>query len=195
MENGGGPEKAPPPARLVAPMIQDSPELLARARGIALLVLDVDGVLTDGGIYLDARGEVTKRFHVHDGLGIKVAQAEGIEVAVITGLDHPAVAARMRDLGIEEYHPGFKNKVETLRDILRRKGLTPKQVAYLGDDWVDAGPLRLVGLPMAVCDAQPEILELACWVSSRPGGQGAVREAIRFLLTASGRLADAYARF
>ena len=176
-------------------MPEDAKLAIARARDVELLVLDVDGVVTDGGIYVDARGEVTKRFHVHDGLGIKAAQAAGLAVAVISGLDSPAVAARMRDLGIEEYHPGFKNKVETLRDILRRKGLTPKQVAYLGDDWVDAGPLRLVGLPMAVCDAQPEILELACWVSSRPGGQGAVREAIRFLLTASGRLADAYARF
>lgn len=176
-------------------MSLESSDVLARARNIVLLVLDVDGVLTDGGIYLDAQGEVTKRFHVHDGLGIKVAQAEGIDVAVITGLDHPAVAARMRDLGIEEYHPGFKRKVDTLQDIMRRKGLTPDQVAYLGDDWVDAGPLGLVGLPMAVSDAQPEILALAHWVSSRPGGHGAVREAIRFLLSASGRLTDAYARF
>ena len=172
-----------------------APDCLERARRVALLVLDVDGVMTDGGIHVDARGEVTKRFHVQDGLGIKLAQAEGLGLAVITGLDHPAVAARIRDLGIEEYHPGFHKKTEILRDIVARKGLSFEQVAYLGDDWVDAGPLGLVGLPMAVADAQPEILALAGWVSSRPGGQGAVREAIRFLLAASGRLEAAWARF
>jgi 3-deoxy-D-manno-octulosonate 8-phosphate phosphatase (KDO 8-P phosphatase) len=176
-------------------MSPQSPDLVARAQAVSLLVLDVDGVLTDGGMYVDARGEVTKRFNVHDGLGIKVAQAAGIEVAVITGLDHPAVAARIRELGIGEYHPGASKKSETLLDIIERRGLAPDRVAYLGDDWVDAGPMQLVGLPMAVADAQPEILALARWVSGRAGGHGAVREAIRFLLAASGRLTDAYARF
>lgn len=174
---------------------RDDSRILARARDIALLVLDVDGVLTDGGIYTDAHGAVSKRFHVHDGLGIRAALATGLDVAVITGRQSGAVDARMRELGISEYHPGQPDKVPVLTDILRRKGLAPRQTAYLGDDWVDAGPMRLVGLPMAVADAQPEILDLALWVATKPGGQGAVREAIRVLLAASGRLDAAFARF
>lgn len=163
-----------------------------QAREISLLVLDVDGVLTDGGLYVDGRGEITKRFHAVDGLGIKAAQIAGLMVAVISGLDNPSVAARIKELGIAEYHPGHYRKVPILQEIWERTGTSPEQTAYLGDDWVDAGPMGLVGLPMAVADAQPEILDLALWVTTRPGGQGAVREAIRFLLAASGRLQTAY---
>ena len=163
---------------------------LLRARNISLLVLDVDGVMTDGGIYIDAAGGIAKRFHVHDGLGIKVAQAAGLRVAVISGLESPAVAARIRELGIDEYHPGIRHKVPVLRDILARQGIGPGQAAYLGDDWVDAGPMEFVGLPMAVADAQPEILDRALWISRLAGGQGAVREAVRFLLAARGQLED-----
>lgn len=162
-----------------------SPE--ERAVSIRLLILDVDGVLTDGGLYYDHQGNVVKRFHVQDGLGIKLAQAAGLEVAVITGLDHPAVEKRVRELGIREYHAGRIRKDELLADMCRRLDLTPEQAAYLGDDWVDAGIMRRVGLAMAVANAQPEILELAHWVSSKSGGQGAVREAIRFLLGCQGK--------
>ena len=176
-------------------MSADAKLAITRAREVELLVLDVDGVMTDGGIYVDARGEVTKRFHVHDGLGIKAAQAAGLSVAVISGLDSPAVAARMRELGIEEYHPGHYRKVGVLEGILARAGLAPHQAAFLGDDWVDAGPMELVGLPMAVADAQPEILDLALWVSRRGGGQGAVREAVRYILAAKGRLEAAFQWF
>ena len=172
-------------------------EDLARRRAgqIVLLVLDVDGVMTDGGIYIDAQGGVAKRFHVHDGLGIKAAQMFGLDIAVISGLDSPAVAARIKELGIDEYHPGHYRKVPVLQGILERRGLSPSQAAYLGDDWVDAGPMQLVGLPMAVADAQPEIAELALWRTRAAGGQGAVREAIRFILSARQRLEAAYAWF
>ena len=167
----------------------------SRAREVKLLILDVDGVVTDGGLYIDAQGGIAKRFNVHDGLGIKAAQAVGLEVAVISGLDSPAVAARMAELDIAEYHPGHLRKVAVLEGILKRLGLGPQQAAYLGDDWVDAGPMELVGLPMAVADAQPEILDLALWVSRRGGGQGAVREAVRFILATQGRLEAAYQWF
>lgn len=163
-------------------------DLTARARRITLLVLDVDGVMTDGGLVYDASGAIRKRFHVHDGLGIKLAQEAGIEVAMISGLDQGAAAARARELGIAEYHGGHLRKLPILEDILARKGLTFEQAAFLGDDWVDAPVMARVGLPMAVADAQPEILDMALWVSRRPGGQGAVREAIRFLLSAQGKL-------
>lgn len=167
----------------------------SRAREVRLLVLDVDGVMTDGGIYVDARGGIAKRFNIHDGLGIKAAQAAGLAIAVVSGLDSPAVAARMAELGITEYHPGHLRKVAVVEGILARQGIGAQQAAYLGDDWVDAGPMELVGLPMAVADAQPEILDLALWVSRREGGHGAVREAVRFILAAQGRLEAAYQWF
>ncbi len=151
-------------------------------RRVKLLILDVDGVLTDGGLYYDPTGGVSKRFNVQDGLGIKIAQACGLEVAVITGLNHKAVETRVRELGIAEYHAGHVNKVPLMEDIRSRIGCEPSQIAYLGDDWVDAGVMRAVGLPMAVANAQPEILSLAKWTTTLPGGHGAVREAIMFLL-------------
>lgn len=162
--------------------------LVARARRISLLVLDVDGVMTDGGLLYDPAGNILKRFHVHDGMGIKLAQEAGLEVAMISGLDQGATAVRARELGVLEYHGGHVRKLPVLQGILARKGISFEQTAFLGDDWVDAPVMRRVGLPMAVADAQPEILRLAAWVSRRPGGHGAVREAIRFVLQAKGRL-------
>jgi len=161
---------------------------LARAKQVRLLVLDVDGVLTDEGLYYDAQGAISKRFNVQDGLGVKLAQGAGIEVAVITGLDSPAVETRVRELDVEEYFAGHLKKRAVLEDLAARKGLDLEAVAYLGDDWVDLTPLRLVGLPMAVANAQPVIKRAALWVSQTPGGHGAVREAIRFILMAKGQL-------
>lgn len=158
------------------------------ARNIRALVLDVDGVFTDGGLYYDADGCVTKRFNVQDGLGVKLAQAAGIEVAVITGLSHKAVEVRVRELGITEYHHGHIDKLPLLKEVRDSLDVEFSQMAYLGDDWVDAEVMRNVGLPMAVANAQPEILEIAAWVSTVPGGSGAVREAVRFILEARGKL-------
>lgn len=160
----------------------------ATARSIRLLVLDVDGVLTDGGLYYMPDGSTAKRFNVQDGLGIKVAQAAGLHLAVITGLDNECVARRVRELGITEYHPGHRAKNAVLADLCRRLDVSLEQTAYLGDDWVDAGPMSRVGLPMAVPNAQPEILDMAAWTSKAHGGHGAVREAIRFLLDCQGKL-------
>lgn len=162
------------------------------AKDVKLLILDVDGVLTDGGLTYDHEGNVSKRFHVQDGLGVKIAQSFGLDIAVITGLNHGAVAARVKELGISEYHAGHIKKVPVMDGICERLGMTRTQVAYLGDDWVDAGVMRAVGLPMAVANAQPEIVQLAQWVSVLPGGQGAVREAIMFILRCQGHLAQAW---
>lgn len=163
--------------------------------GIKLLVLDVDGVLTDGGLYYDHEGHVSKRFNVQDGLGIKIAQSFGLDVAVITGLNHGAVEKRVRELGISEYHAGHVDKVPLMDDIRKRLGLERSQIGYLGDDWVDAGVMRAVGLPMAVANAQPEILALAKWISTRPGGHGAVREAVMFLLGCRGQYDAAWEKW
>lgn len=163
--------------------------------GVRLLILDVDGVLTDGGLYYDPDGRVTKRFNVQDGLGIKIAQSFGLDIAVITGLNHGAVEKRVRELGIAEYHAGHVDKVPLLDEIRGRLGLERGEIAYLGDDWVDAGVMRAVGLPMAVSNAQPEILALAKWVSTRSGGHGAVREAVMFLLRCRGQYDAAWEKW
>lgn len=157
------------------------------AISIRLLVLDVDGVLTDGGLYYDLQNQVIKRFDVQDGLGIKIAQQAGITIAVITGLDSPAVAARMRDLGITDYYAGFLDKRACLEEIRARHDLEWEQMAYLGDDWVDLSVMDMVGLPLAVANAQPEVKSIASYVTTAKGGQGAVREVVRHLLIAQGK--------
>ncbi len=159
-----------------------------RAAKVRMLVLDVDGVLTDGGLYYGEDGRVLKRFNAQDGLGIKLAQQAGITIGIISGLDSQAVAARARELGITYYYPGHRHKIPVLQEISKKSGITFEEMAYMGDDWVDVGPMKAVGLPMAVANAQPEILELALWTASCNGGQGAVREAIRFILTSQASL-------
>lgn len=157
------------------------------AADIRLLVLDVDGVLTDGGLYYDLQNQVMKRFDVQDGLGIKIAQQAGIQVAVISGLDSPAVATRVRDLGIADYYGGYLDKRACLEELKEKHGLLWEQMAYLGDDWVDLSVMDMVGLPLAVANAQPEVKNIASYVTAAKGGQGAVREVIRHLLMAQGK--------
>jgi 3-deoxy-D-manno-octulosonate 8-phosphate phosphatase (KDO 8-P phosphatase) len=160
------------------------------ARDVRLMVLDVDGVLTDGGLYYDESGCVMKRFNVQDGLAIKIAPQVGLEFAVITGLDSPAVRKRVTELGIKHYHPGHLRKAPVLRRISEETGIPLAHMAYVGDDWVDAAPMSLVGLPIAVPNARPEILKLAIWTTGARGGHGAVRESIDFVLRAQGKLED-----
>ncbi len=163
-----------------------NPELLAQS--IMMLVFDVDGVLTDGGLYLESSGEVIKRFDVQDGLGIKLAQEANLGLAVISGLESEAVRRRVLDLGIQEYYEGCKDKIGVLDNLCRRYELAFSQIAYLGDDWIDGPPLSRVGLAMAVDNAQPEIKAIVQWISRSAGGHGAVREAICFILQAQGKL-------
>ncbi len=165
----------------------------ARAAKVRLLVLDVDGVLTDGGLYFDESGLAIKRFDVQDGLGIKIAQDCGMVVAIITGMDSPPVARRMEMLGIVDYHCGFIKKLDALDSIRQKYNLTWEEVAFLGDDWVDLAPLRHVGLPMAVANAQPEVKALSLYVTRNEGGRGAVREVIRNFLISRGVFSDVLA--
>ena len=157
-----------------------------RAKSIRLIVLDVDGVLTDGGLYFDGQGMCMKRFHVQDGIGIKLAQAAGLEVAIVTGDITPIVVRRAEMLGITECHQGPQRKTACVDDMRRRMGLEWDQVAFVGDDWIDMGAMRKVGLPIAVQNAQPEVKEIAAMITEQEGGHGAVREVIRFILTAQG---------
>lgn len=164
------------------------PAVIEAARFVTFLVLDVDGVLTDGGLYYDAEGRVTKRFDVQDGFGIGLLRKNGIRVAVITGQDSPAVAERMRILHIEDYYAGCVDKIHSLAEVIARHGFAREQTAYLGDDWIDIPAMRRVGFPMAVANAQPEVKVCARYVTRAHGGRGAVREAARLILYARGLL-------
>ncbi len=157
------------------------------ARSVKLLVLDVDGVLTDGGLYYDANGLAFKRFDVHDGIGIRLAKSAGIEVAVLSGMAAPCVEKRLELLGVTEYHGGSDNKWTLLDAMRRRLDLEWHEIAYLGDDWVDLAPMLAVGLPAAVANAMPEVREAARYVTRLGGGHGAVREFVDFILTCQGK--------
>jgi 3-deoxy-D-manno-octulosonate 8-phosphate phosphatase (KDO 8-P phosphatase) len=157
---------------------------VAAARRVALLVLDVDGVLTDGRLWYGERGEALKAFNVRDGVGIKRLRAAGIEVAVISGRSSPAVALRMRELGVLEVLQGVDDKGAALDALLARLGVAPQDCACLVDDTPDLPMMRAVGLPAAVADAEPEVLAAARQVTRRPGGAGAVREFCDWLLAA-----------
>ena len=160
------------------------------AQAVKLVVLDCDGVLTDGGLYYDHDGNVMKRFNVLDGLGIKAAQKCGITIAVITGLDAKSVATRMNDLGIVDYYAGHLKKVACIEEIKNKYQLEWEEIAYVGDDWIDIPPMRKVGLPIAVANAMPEVKELALMQTENSGGHGAVREALNFIMHSQGSLED-----
>ena len=149
-----------------------------------MLVLDVDGVLTDGRLWFGADGEALKVFHVRDGLGLKLLQRAGVRIAVISGRRSAAVEARMRELGVADVEQGVDDKLRSLGDLLTRHELPASRVACLVDDTTDLPLMRAVGLPAAVADAHPDVLALASHVTRLPGGQGAVREFCDFLLAA-----------
>ena len=157
------------------------------AEKIKMLVLDVDGVLTDGGLYYDLQSQIMKRFNVHDGLGIKIAMSSGIGVSVITGFESKAVKKRIDDLGIKDYYAGYLDKRDCLKEIKERYDLEWDEMSYLGDDWVDLSVMSKVGLPLAVANAQPEVKHASRYVTTAKGGEGAVREVVRLLLMAQGK--------
>jgi 3-deoxy-D-manno-octulosonate 8-phosphate phosphatase (KDO 8-P phosphatase) len=154
--------------------------------GIELCVLDVDGVLTDGRLWFDAEGEALKVFHVRDGLGIKLAQRAGIEIAVLSGRRHDAVARRMAELGVRELRQGVDDKVAALGELLRARRLDAARVACLVDDTSDLPLLDAVGFGAAVADAHAAVRAAARYVTRLPGGHGAVRELCDLLVAARG---------
>ncbi len=161
-------------------------DVWARARRIRLLILDIDGVLTDGRLYFDAKGETLKVFHVRDGHGIKMAQRGGLEVALVSGRRSDAAFHRARELDISHFYEGVRDKVSILEELLAALNLTPPQVAAVGDELVDLPLFHRVGLGVAVADAAPEVRAAAHWVTNLPGGKGAVREVCDLLLKAQG---------
>lgn len=157
------------------------------AAEIKVLILDVDGVLTDGNIILDGQGQEFKAFNTKDGQGIKTAIDAGLTVAIITGRHSQPVLHRARELGIELVLQGVQDKASAMEGLLKEYGWRAEEVAYMGDDLPDLPPMRRAGLAISVSDAAEEVIEAADYVTTRPGGRGAVREAIEYLLKASHR--------
>jgi 3-deoxy-D-manno-octulosonate 8-phosphate phosphatase (KDO 8-P phosphatase) len=153
------------------------------AAAIRMLVLDVDGVLTDGRLYFGPRGEALKLFHVRDGLGIQQVAKAGIEVAVISGRKSKMVDVRCRELGVEHVHQGAKDKLAVLDKLCARLKIEPSACACVGDDLPDIPLMQKVALAFAVADAHPEARHAAHLVTKLPGGHGAVREVCDYLLT------------
>ena len=158
--------------------------LLDRARRIRLLVLDVDGVLTDGRIYMSPDGEELKVFDVRDGAGIAAIRRAGIDVAIISGRSSTAVDRRAAELGIERVLQGVRDKGAAFAAVLDDMGATAEQTACVGDDVVDLPMMQRSGLAIAVADAHVDLRKAADFVTSLPGGRGAVREVCDLLLTA-----------
>ena len=154
------------------------------AASVRFLVLDVDGVCTDGKLYFQENGHPVKCFNAQDGIGIKTAMKAGIGIGIITGRNDPCVLARMSQLGVTEFHAGFEAKLPKLESIRRKYGLKPEEMAYMGDDWIDLDPMRSVGMPIAVANAVAQVKKEARYITAARGGEGAVREAIEFLLNA-----------
>jgi len=155
---------------------------LERLRKIKLLILDVDGVMTDGRIILGDDGSEYRAFNVKDGLGIKLAQEVGIRVAIITGKESRIVARRAEQLGIEDCYCGYPDKFQAYKQILAKYNIRDKEIAFVGDDINDLPIMERVGFRAAVGDAHPEVKKVADYVTQACGGDGAVREVVDLLL-------------
>lgn len=162
-------------------------DITERAARVALVVLDIDGVLTDGSIWTGEDGESVKRFYTRDGLGIKMLQAAGIPVAILTGRISKQTAARCRELGIDSVSQGKLFKTDAFRAICAEHGVVPECTAYMGDDIPDLPVLALAGLATVPADCDDAVLPLAHWVSPKKGGNGAVRSLAEKILRAQGK--------
>jgi 3-deoxy-D-manno-octulosonate 8-phosphate phosphatase (KDO 8-P phosphatase) len=162
-------------------------KLRKKAAQVRLLVLDVDGVMTDGRIIMDHEGREIKAFDVRDGHGIKLLREVGIEVAVLTGRTSPVVQKRADDLGIPWVRQGVFDKVAACEEIAQAMGITGEETCFVGDDLVDIPLLKRVGLPICVADGAEEARRCALYVTRSPGGRGAVREVCDLLLQAQGQ--------
>ncbi|ORJ51282.1 3-deoxy-D-manno-octulosonate 8-phosphate phosphatase [Kluyvera intermedia] len=168
-----------------------STQVMAKAEKIKLLILDVDGVLSDGSIYMGNNGEELKAFNVRDGYGIRCALTSDIEIAIITGRKAKLMEDRCETLGITHLYQGQSDKLLAYRELLNKLSLVPEQVAYVGDDLIDWPVMAEIGLSVAVADAHPLLIPRADYITRIAGGRGAVREVCDLLLLAQGKLDEA----
>ncbi len=162
-------------------------ELTEKARKIKILLLDVDGVLTDGRIIYDSSGRDMKFFDVHDGLGVYCLKKAGIKTILITAKGSRAISPRARDMQVEGVYENISPKTAALEKILKKYKVNPAEICFVGDDLVDLCLIKRVGLPIAVFNAAPEIKQSASYITLRHGGRGAVREVSELILKAQGR--------
>lgn len=181
------PTTSPLPA--ADPVCRFSPDLLLQAQGIKVVFFDVDGVMTDGGLYIGEHGETFKRFHALDGHGLKLLRQGGVIPAVVTGRDSAALRHRLSALGIDHVRFGTEDKRPAVEALLQELGLDWSQAAAVGDDWPDAPVLRRVALACAPQTAHPDVRALADFVPSQAAGAGAVREVCDLILVANGHYA------
>lgn len=165
------------------------------AAAVKMLVLDVDGVLTDGRLYYGNDGEEIKAFNIKDGLGIKLLRDAGVKVAIITGRRSNIVARRAQELGIDEVTQGREDKRTALQELCERHQLSLSECAYMGDDLPDLSAINAAGLGMTVADGCAQVRDAARWCSAYNGGCGAVREACEFILSAKGALESSLTAF
>lgn len=160
---------------------------LPKAKNIQLLLLDVDGVLTDGNLIYSHEGKESKAFNTQDGFGLRMLQDAGIEVGIITARSSEALERRSLDLKITHLYQGAANKLEAYKNIIKETGLKPFEIAYMGDDWLDLVLLKRVGLAVAPANAVPEVQDIAHYTTEQHGGHGAVREICDLILEAMGK--------
>ena len=180
----------------MSPILPELPEYLRRrAAEIKLLVMDVDGVLTDGRIFIRDNGEEIKAFHTLDGHGIKMLHQCGVQTAIITGRDAPSVAVRAKQLGIRHYFKGISDKRAAYAELREAAGVAEHECAYIGDDVVDLPVMVRCGLPAAVPEAHEWVLQHAAYIPRRPAGAGAVRELCEVIMQAKGYLKTAWEQY
>lgn len=170
-------------------------KLDARCQPIRMILSDVDGVLTDGGILFDNQGIESKQFNSRDGLGIKLWRRAGYKFGIITARNSHIVKVRSAELGIDIVRQGFEEKLATAQETIREQQLTPEEVCYIGDDLSDLPVIRMVGLGVGVADAVAEVTAAAHHVTQLPGGRGAVRELIETILKAQNRWEELIQRY
>lgn len=164
--------------------------ILNKAKKVKLLLLDVDGVLTDGRIIYDSGGRDSKFFDVHDGLGVSVLYKSGIKTVLITAKSSKTIYPRAKDMGVAEVFTDIFPKTAVVEKILKKYSVTLDEVCFVGDDLVDLSLMRKVGLPVAVANGAREIKEAASFITSRSGGRGAVREVAELILKSQGKWED-----
>ncbi|MGB4811150.1 MAG: phenylphosphate carboxylase subunit delta [Methylophilaceae bacterium] len=161
-----------------------TPALQARFKNIKLLVLDVDGVMTDGGLTIGDDGQEYKTFHSHDGLGMKLLKSTGVELAIITGRTSNVVKQRAANTGVSHFYQGVEDKLVAFNDLMLKSGFTADQCAFMGDDVVDLPPMLQCGLALAVPHSLDLVLKHAHYVTKKSGGHGAVREVCELIMQA-----------